>query len=87
MEIRLASLLQGAQEAAGTTIIIDVFRAFTTAAVAFDRARRRSCWWRKWMKLWPCAVAVLVLCMGESMGNARRILILAIPRMKSVRPI
>ena len=37
MEIRLASLLQGAQEAAGTTIIIDVFRAFTTAAVAFDR--------------------------------------------------
>src|SRR2546426_1588169 len=37
MEIRLASLLQGAREAAGTTIIIDVFRAFTTAAVAFDR--------------------------------------------------
>ena len=37
MEIRLASLLQGAQEAEGTTIIIDVFRAFTTAAVAFDR--------------------------------------------------
>lgn len=37
MEIRLASLLRGAQEAEGTTIIIDVFRAFTTAAVAFDR--------------------------------------------------
>ena len=37
MEIRLASLLQGAREAEGTTIIIDVFRAFTTAAVAFDR--------------------------------------------------
>jgi 2-phosphosulfolactate phosphatase len=37
MEIRLASLLQGAREAAGTTIIIDVFRAFTSAAVAFDR--------------------------------------------------
>jgi 2-phosphosulfolactate phosphatase len=37
MEIRLTSLLQGAQEATGTTIIIDVFRAFTTAAVAFDR--------------------------------------------------
>jgi 2-phosphosulfolactate phosphatase len=37
MEIRLSSLLQGAQESAGTTIIIDVFRAFTTAAVAFDR--------------------------------------------------
>jgi len=37
MEIRLASLLRGAQEAEGTAIIIDVFRAFTTAAVAFDR--------------------------------------------------
>jgi 2-phosphosulfolactate phosphatase len=37
MEIRLTSLLQGAREARGTTIIIDVFRAFTTAAVAFDR--------------------------------------------------
>lgn len=37
MEIRLASLLRGAQEAEGTTIIIDVLRAFTTAAVAFDR--------------------------------------------------
>ena len=37
MEIQLMSLLRGAQEAKGTTIIIDVFRAFTTAAVAFDR--------------------------------------------------
>jgi len=37
MEVRLASLLRGAQEALGTTIIIDVFRAFTTAAIAFDR--------------------------------------------------
>ena len=41
MEIRLASLLQGAQEAQGTTIIIDVFRAFTTAAVAFDRGAKQ----------------------------------------------
>jgi 2-phosphosulfolactate phosphatase len=37
MEIQLNSLLRGAQEATGTTIIIDVFRAFTTAAVAIDR--------------------------------------------------
>ena len=37
MEVRLDSLLRGAQGALGTTIIIDVFRAFTTAAVAFDR--------------------------------------------------
>ncbi len=41
MEIRLASLLRGAQEAEGTAIIIDVFRAFTTAAVAFDRGAKQ----------------------------------------------
>jgi 2-phosphosulfolactate phosphatase len=41
MDIRLTSLLRGAQEAAGTAIIIDVFRAFTTAAVAFDRGAAR----------------------------------------------
>jgi 2-phosphosulfolactate phosphatase len=41
MEIRITSLLQGAQEAAGTTVIIDVFRAFTTAAVAFDRGAEK----------------------------------------------
>ena len=36
MEIRLGSLSRDAQEAQGTAIIIDVFRAFTTAAIAFD---------------------------------------------------
>jgi len=36
MEVRLGSLVRDAQEAQGTTIIIDVFRAFTTAAIAFD---------------------------------------------------
>lgn len=41
MEIQIASLLRGAQEAQGTTIIIDVFRAFTTAAVAFDRGAKQ----------------------------------------------
>ncbi len=37
MEIRMGSLLRDAREARGTVIIIDVFRAFTTAAVAFSR--------------------------------------------------
>ena len=37
MEIRLGSLTRDAREARGTVIIIDVFRAFTTAAIAFDR--------------------------------------------------
>ena len=41
MEIRIGSLLRGAQEAVGTTIIIDVFRAFTTAAVAFARGAQK----------------------------------------------
>lgn len=37
MEIRLDSLVEGAKKAQGTAIIVDVFRAFTTAAIAFDR--------------------------------------------------
>src|SRR5690349_21156152 len=34
MEIFIASLLEGARQATGAVAIIDVFRAFTTAAVA-----------------------------------------------------
>lgn len=41
MEIQILSLLEGARAAQGTTIVIDVFRAFTTAAVAFDRGARQ----------------------------------------------
>ncbi len=41
MEIRLGSLVGDAREAEGTVIIIDVFRAFTTAAIAFDRGADR----------------------------------------------
>ena len=37
MKIRLGSLTRDAREAAGTVIVIDVFRAFTTAAIAFDQ--------------------------------------------------
>ena len=37
MEIRLASLLEGARSAEGVVVIIDVFRAYTTAAVALSR--------------------------------------------------
>ena len=40
MEIRLGSQVRDAREAEGTVIIIDVFRAFTTAAIAFDRGVR-----------------------------------------------
>jgi 2-phosphosulfolactate phosphatase len=37
MEIRIESLLDGARRAEGTVVIIDVYRAFTTAAVASSR--------------------------------------------------
>ncbi len=40
MEIRLGSLVRDAREARGTVIIIDVFRAFTTAAIAFDHGAK-----------------------------------------------
>ena len=32
----MGSLLRGAQEAEGTVVIVDVFRAFTTASIAFS---------------------------------------------------
>jgi 2-phosphosulfolactate phosphatase len=35
MQISIGSLLVGAEQATGAVAIIDVFRAFTTAAVAF----------------------------------------------------
>ncbi len=41
MEVRLGSLVRDAKEAEGTVIIIDVFRAFTTAAIAFDKGARQ----------------------------------------------
>ena len=41
MEIRLASLIEGARSAEGTVVIVDVFRAFTTAAVAFSRGAEK----------------------------------------------
>jgi 2-phosphosulfolactate phosphatase len=41
MEIRIGSLLRGAREAEGTVIVIDVFRAFTTASVAFARGAEK----------------------------------------------
>ena len=40
MEIRLSSLVEGAKKAQGTAIIVDVFRAFTTAVIAFDRGAK-----------------------------------------------
>jgi len=41
MKISLGSLLEGARRAAGTVAVIDVFRAFTTAAVTFANGASR----------------------------------------------
>jgi len=41
MEIRVESLVAGAERARGVVVVVDVFRAFTTAAVAFGRGVER----------------------------------------------
>jgi len=41
MKIRIESLLEGARRAKGTVVIVDVFRAFTTAAVALAHGANR----------------------------------------------
>ncbi|HEY1934741.1 MAG TPA: 2-phosphosulfolactate phosphatase [Acetobacteraceae bacterium] len=41
VEIRIESLIDGARRAAGTVAVIDVLRAFTTAAVAFENGATR----------------------------------------------
>ena len=41
MEIRIESLLTGAKKAEGVVVIIDVYRAFTTAAYALGRGAER----------------------------------------------
>lgn len=41
MTVRIESLIEGARRARGTVVIVDVFRAFTTAAVAFARGASR----------------------------------------------
>jgi len=41
MEIRIESLIEGARRAQGAVVIVDVFRAFTTAAVALARGAAR----------------------------------------------
>ena len=41
MKIRLLSLMEGAHQATGSVVIIDVYRAFTTAAVAFQAGAAR----------------------------------------------
>ena len=41
MDIRILQLIKGAREAKGLTVIIDVFRAFSTACYVFGNGARR----------------------------------------------
>jgi len=41
MQVSIGSFLDGAKQATGAVAIIDVFRAFTTAAVAFANGASR----------------------------------------------
>ena len=41
MKIKILQLLEGAKEASGLTVIIDVFRAFSTACYAFDGGAKK----------------------------------------------
>jgi len=41
MEIKIASLLVGAKEASGISVVIDVLRCFTTEAIAFQRGAKK----------------------------------------------
>ena len=41
MNIKLLSLLEGAKQAAGLTVIIDVFRAFSAACYVFNNGANK----------------------------------------------
>ena len=41
MDIIIKEFIKGAQEAQGVTVIVDVFRAFSTACYAFDNGIKR----------------------------------------------
>ena len=69
MRIRFRSLLVGAREAEGTAVIIDVFRAFTTAAVALSRGADKIILVAEVDKaLDMCSRGLGDLCMGEVAG-------------------
>ena len=71
MEISIYSLLEGATRATGSVAVIDVFRAFTTAAVALANGASR-------IVMVPTVEEALALrdagigavCMGEVRGRA-----------------
>src|SRR4029077_20347120 len=71
MEISIHSLLDGATMAIGTVAVIDVFRAFTTAAVALANGASRIVMGRSVEEALALREAGIVqICMGEVRGRA-----------------
>ena len=71
MEISIHSLLEGATRATGTVAIIDVFRAFTTAAVALANGASRIVMVRSVEEALALRDAGIgQICMGEVRGRA-----------------
>ena len=71
MNIRIDSLLIGAECAVGTVVIIDVFRAFTTAAVTLAKGATKIIIVRDVEEALALRAAGLGhLCMGEVGGRA-----------------
>lgn len=70
MEIRLESLLEGAQRATGAVAVIDVFRAFTTGAVALANGAERIIMVGSVAEALALrAAGVGHLCIGETRGR------------------
>src|SRR5262249_38249742 len=71
LNIRVDSLLTGAERAVGVAVIIDVFRAFTTAAVALANGATKIIMVRDIEEAFGLrAAGVGELCMGEVGGRA-----------------
>jgi 2-phosphosulfolactate phosphatase len=71
MEISIHSLLEGATRATGTVAIIDVFRAFTTAAVALANGASKIVMVRRVDEALALREAGIgEICMGEVHGRA-----------------
>lgn len=71
MDIRIESLLEGAQRATGSVAVIDVFRAFTTAAVALGNGAARIVMVASVDEALALRTAgVGQICMGEVGGRA-----------------
>jgi 2-phosphosulfolactate phosphatase len=71
LNIRIESLIAGAERAVGTVVIIDVFRAFATAAVALANGATKIIMVRDVEEALALqAAGVGQLCMGEIGGYA-----------------